>query len=443
MVVKGNLHANGQKLAAYLITGKKGERAELVELRGFASSGIRDVFIDVHIQADEIRQCEKPFFHSYIRLPEGEGLFREQWKHVADRIEKQLGFDGQGRAIAFHHQPGGNTHMHIVWSRIDLEQRRARDPGLYKNKLKEISRQLECELGLTRISSERLSGSKARAPGREEFEQARRLGTDVAHIREAIRACWDTADNGRSFMAVLTMHGLVLARGERRDFVVVDHAGGLHALSKRITGATAAQIRTRLADLDPAALPSVGQAKEQQAKNPEPDDTHLPVAGGKVARLDPVTLSSSSEMVNSIGISPRSSASNAPAIIITMRPATGAVERPEVAVAPEVPERQGAASAATVSVPAARKSWKLAARKLVQREPAAPKPRRRRRGDVRGTFGAAAKMTIRQAVELMGVVRTGSFLSDTLDWLNLWDNNAGHVNDELHHSPDTHLSLRL
>ena len=209
----------------------------------------------------------KPFFHSYIRLPENEELFREQWKHVADRIEKQLGFEGQGRAIAFHHQPGGNTHMHIAWSRIDLEQRRARDPGLYKNKLKEIARQLECELGLTRISSERPAGRKTRAPGRKEFEQARRLGTGIAGIREAIRACWDSADNGRSFMAALAAHGLVLARGERRDFVIIDHAGGLHALSKRITGATAAEIRTRLADLDPAALPTVSQAKTQQAEN--------------------------------------------------------------------------------------------------------------------------------------------------------------------------------
>ena len=49
MVVKGNLHADGRKLAAYLITGKKGERAELVELRGFASSDIREAFIDIHI----------------------------------------------------------------------------------------------------------------------------------------------------------------------------------------------------------------------------------------------------------------------------------------------------------------------------------------------------------------------------------------------------------
>src|SRR3954471_7699020 len=291
MVVKGNLHADGQKLAAYLITGKKGERAELIELRGFASSDIRDAFIDVHIQAAEATQCEKPFFHSYVRLPEDEELFREQWKHAADRIEKQLGFDGQGRAIAFHHQPGGNTHMHIAWSRIDLEQHRARDPGLYKNKLKEIARELECELGLTRISSERPAGHKTRAPGRKEFEQARRLGTGIAGIREAIRACWDSAKNGRSFMAALAAHGLVLARGERRDFVIIDHAGGLHALSKRITGATAAQIRARLADLDPAALPSVGQVKMQQAESPEPDSALGPIVVGNVAWLDPVTPS--------------------------------------------------------------------------------------------------------------------------------------------------------
>src|SRR3954447_17585304 len=208
---------------------------------------------------------------SYVRLPEDEELFRGQWKHVADRIEKQLGFEGQGRAIAFHHQPGGNTHMHIAWSRIDLEQHRTRDPGLYKNKLKEISRQLECELGLTRISSERPAGGKTRAPGRKEFEQARRLGTDIAGIREAIRACFDATENGRSFTALLASHGLVLARGERRDFVVIDHAGGLHALSKRITGATAAEIRMRLADLDPAKFPSVSQAKTEQAENPERD----------------------------------------------------------------------------------------------------------------------------------------------------------------------------
>jgi hypothetical protein len=441
MIVKGNLHADGQKLAAYLITGKMGERAELVELRGFASSDIRAAFIGVHMHA-ATTQCVKPFFHSYIRLPENEELFREQWKHVADRIEKQLGFEGQGRAIAFHHQPGGNTHMHITWSRIDLEQRRARDPGLYKNKLKEISRQLECELGLTRISSERSAGSRTRAPGRKEFEQARRLGTDVAGIREAIRACWDSAENGRSFVTVLATHGLVLARGERRDFVVVDHAGGLHALSKRITGATAAEIRTRLADLDPATLPTASQPKAEQAENPERDDTHLPIAGGNVARLDPVTPTSSSQMANYPVIPSRPPAPAAPAIITAMPAAPAAVERPEVAAAPIALEQERAAPTATARAPSAQKSWKLVARKLVKREPAAPKPRRRRRGDARDVFRAVAKITIRQAVEFLTAGRASAFLSDTLDWLNLWD-DASHANDDLHYSDNAHLSPRL
>jgi hypothetical protein len=441
MIVKGNLHANGQKLAAYLITGKMGERAELVELRGFAFPDMRAAFIGVHTHA-AATQCVKPFFHSYVRLPENEELFREQWQHIADRIEKQLGFDGQSRAIAFHHQPGGNTHMHIAWSRIDLEQRRARDPGLYKNKLKEISRQLECELGLTRISSEWPAGSKTRAPGRKEFEQARRLGTDLSGIREVIRTCWDIAENGRSFMTALAMRGLVLARGERRDFVVLDHAGGLHALSKRITGAKAAEIRARLADLDPTTLPSVSQAKTEQAENSEPADTHLLIADGNVVRLDPVTPKAAASMANSLGIPPRPRAPAAPAIIDAAPSAVAAVERPEVAAAPVAPEQERAAPTATTCAPSAQKSWKLAARNLVQREPAASKPRRRRRGDARGTFRAAAKMTLRQAVELVAVVRAGSFLSDTLDWLNLWENNT-QTNDGLHYSGESHLSPRL
>ena len=266
MIAKANLHAHGQKLAAYLITGKMGERAELVELRGFASSNIREAFLDVQIQSEATR-CEKPFFHCYVRLPDGEGLAREQWQHIADRIEKQLGFEGQGRAVAFHHDRAGlETHMHMAWSRIDLDDMRAIDPGLYKNKLKEVSRQLERELGLTRLSSERDPNHKTLAPGRDEFEQSRRLGTDIRAIREDIRDCWERSDSGKSFIAALAERGHILARGDRRDFVVVDPAGGDHALGKRITGATAAETRTRLADIDKARLPSVEEAKAAQAE---------------------------------------------------------------------------------------------------------------------------------------------------------------------------------
>src|SRR5271165_6027286 len=138
MIAKGNLHAHGAKLASYLTTTYADERAELVELRGFAASTIREAFLDVQMQA-AATQATKPFFHAYVRLPEGEAaekLTRELWLTFADRLEQRLGFDGQPRAVSFHHDlDTSEKHMHIAWSRIDLESLTAIDPGLYKKKM--------------------------------------------------------------------------------------------------------------------------------------------------------------------------------------------------------------------------------------------------------------------------------------------------------------------
>lgn len=80
-------------------------------------------------------------------------------------------------------------------------------------------------------------------------------------FREAIRACYDASENGMDFDAALAREGLMLAQGEKRDFIVIDHAGGIHALGKRILGESAAQIRQRLSDLDRDELPTAEQAR--------------------------------------------------------------------------------------------------------------------------------------------------------------------------------------
>jgi hypothetical protein len=56
----------------------------------------------------------------------------------------------------------------------------------------------------------------------------------------------------------------MLATGDRRDCFVVVDPGGHHALDKKLTGLTLAEIRRRLADLDRAQLPDVGQAQRMQ-----------------------------------------------------------------------------------------------------------------------------------------------------------------------------------
>lgn len=274
MIAKGTTHNNGAKLATYLITGKGNERATLFQLRGFASNDIREAFRSVHVMAEATR-AEQPFFHVQVRTPDEENLTPQQWERVADRIESKLGLTGQPRAIAFHTSADtGHAHMHIAWSRIDDETMTARALPFYKLRLKEVCRELEIELGLIRVTNER--GGPSLSPTRAEFEQARRLGIDIHSIRTTIRECWDHSDNGRSFLAALAEKDLTLARGTQRDFLVIDRAGGIHSLGKRILGHSAAEVRARLSDLKD--LPGLEQVRTQlgcPVRTPELDRVAL------------------------------------------------------------------------------------------------------------------------------------------------------------------------
>jgi hypothetical protein len=185
---------------------------------------------------------------------------------VLDREEKRLGFSGHARVWSFHiDEATGGKHLHAAWFRIDPETNRAHDPGLFKLRLMEVARWAEKEFGLRELSNARQPHDRARAPERSEMEESRRLGTDVRAIRTAILDCFEHADGGKAFKAALEERGLMLADGDRRDcFVVVDQAGGQHALNKKLTGQTLAETRARLADLDRGQLPSVEQAQDIQ-----------------------------------------------------------------------------------------------------------------------------------------------------------------------------------
>ncbi len=292
MIAKGTTHDSGGRLATYMVTGKPGERAELWQLRGFASDDIKDAFRSVHVMAAGTR-CEQPFFHVQVRNPEHEHLTRAEWERVANRVESKLGLSDQPRAIAFHlDEETGHEHMHVAWSRIDDESLTAKSLPFFKLRLKEVSRELETELGLTPVSSERRG--PVMAPSRDEEEQSRRLNVDLRDVRQTIREAWERSDNGHSFRAALAEEGLTLAKGDKRDFIVIDQEGGINALGKRIIGNSAAEIRIRTADLDRDQLPTIEQAREQneraraagvetaapkpqaKATQPEPDITYDP-----------------------------------------------------------------------------------------------------------------------------------------------------------------------
>jgi hypothetical protein len=279
MIAKGTTHNNGARLAAYMETSKEGEHAVLWQLRGFGATTIRDAFRDVQIMAGATK-AQQPFFHVQVRNREGETLTRAQWELAADRIERMLGLTGQPRAIAFHtYEHNGDEHMHVAWSRIDQDRLTARPLPFFKGRLKKISRELELHFALEPVTNQR-EGRIKYAPTKAQEEQARRLGLDIHEVRNTIRNCWDRSDCGASFQAALEHEGLTLAQGERRDFVVIDSAGGTHALGKRILDMTATEIRKRLSDLSRDELPTVEmvrvflheaeQEKQKPREKPEP-----------------------------------------------------------------------------------------------------------------------------------------------------------------------------
>jgi hypothetical protein len=243
-----------------------------VDMRGFGTtSDLREAFRIEAMRAHDGTKAEKPFFHVHFRGAAGEGskLNQPQWAEIADRCDRALGLRFQPRAASFHIDgKTGDRHLHLAYSLVAVTsegQGFVKKVGLYKNKLKRLSREIEKDFGLKVVSNERQPGNIAKAANRREFEESRRLGTDIHAVRAAILDSFTKSDTGKSFAAAMQAQGFEIAAGDRREcFVVVDHAGGQHALNKKLTGKTLAEIRQRLSDLDRAQLPSVEKAQAIQ-----------------------------------------------------------------------------------------------------------------------------------------------------------------------------------
>jgi hypothetical protein len=229
MIIKGNRHSNGAKLAAYLLDGgRHGERVAAPELHGFGlhPDDISKSFCSLDAIASG-KGIENPLFHIQIRLPEGEQMTREQWDQTTARTLKTAGLQGQPYARVFHtDEKTGEIHCHLGVSLIDEQTHHAKAVPFYKLRFKALARKLEVEFDLTRVKNERDSPIKYAATKNEE-RQAQRLGVDKDAIRNTIRACWERSDCGRSFDDALANEGMILAQGTRRDYVIIDHAGGI------------------------------------------------------------------------------------------------------------------------------------------------------------------------------------------------------------------------
>lgn len=302
MILSASVRGNAPQLARYLLAAGENERVALLEMRGFADASLAEAFGELEDVASGTR-CDRHLYHLTVNTRREERLTPEQRARALDRIEAELGFAGQPRAVVLHEKKG-REHLHVVWSRIDVERMTAISDSFNYRRHELVARELEREFGHERVQGAHAERERVerprRNPSRDEKEQAKRTGIGRDDARALITPLWHQADSGKSFAAALDEKGWILAPGDRRDFVVVDPASEPHSLSRCVEGVRAKEVRARMAEIDPATLPTLEAARAiQDARQralttttadlvqesvPMPSDPAMPVPDEQEAR---------------------------------------------------------------------------------------------------------------------------------------------------------------
>jgi hypothetical protein len=95
-------------------------------------------------------RCEKPLYHAAISPEPPHRLTPEQRAEAIDALEQKLGLTDHARVVVMHEKEG-REHIHVVWSRIDLEHMRSVSDSHNYRKHEEVARDLERRFGHDRV----------------------------------------------------------------------------------------------------------------------------------------------------------------------------------------------------------------------------------------------------------------------------------------------------
>ncbi|MBF0554853.1 MAG: relaxase/mobilization nuclease domain-containing protein [Nitrospirae bacterium] len=269
MIIKGSSRAGAAGLSKHLQNAKTNERVTLQETSWTLAKDITGALHEMDAIAAGGR-CKAFMYHAQINPKADEHLTPEQWQKAVDTLEKNLGLEGHQRVVV-EHVKDGRQHYHVVWNRLDVETLKSVSMSWNYRTHELTARQLEKEFQLERVQGvhvEREEGKTrgADTPERWEFEHGQKSGLDPLQIKAEVSELWRASKTGQEFAAALEESGYILAKGDRRDFCIIDEPGDYHSLARRLEGVKAAEVREHMKDVDRASLPTVAEAKEMQSE---------------------------------------------------------------------------------------------------------------------------------------------------------------------------------
>lgn len=257
MILDGNQRGSCMEMARHLLNGDENDHVEVFEVRGFLSDDIMGAMKEVDAVCRGTRAL-KPLFSVSFSPPPNESVRIETFETALARVEERHGLTGQPRVVVFH-EKNGRRHCHAVWSRIDADTMTAIPLPFFKMKLRDVSREMFIENGWRMPRG--LMNSQERDLRNftlDQWQQAKRIGTNAAELRQIMQECYAVSDTRQAFAKALEERGLYLAKGDRRGHVAVTYEGEVLSVA-RYTGRKAKEIEARLGSADD--LPTVDETR--------------------------------------------------------------------------------------------------------------------------------------------------------------------------------------
>jgi Relaxase/Mobilisation nuclease domain len=290
MVITGRKRGGPRQLADYLMDKGENEYVHVCEIGCFVAKTIPDALAEMWAVADGCK-AKDFLYHVTLNPRPGVTLTEEQWKESVDTLEKKLNLVGHQRVVV-EHVKKGRTHRHVAWNRVDPKTGRVKKLSFDKRTLRATALELGDKFGLTATSN------KGQSYKRGEIERGKRTGIDPKVVKAEVTALWNRSKSGKEFITNLAKHGYILARGDKSQFVLIDKAGSVHGLTRRIHGATAKTVRRGMADIDIKTLPTIAEVRswikasqpkytprrKSSAKGKSGTSAHIYIRGGKSGR---------------------------------------------------------------------------------------------------------------------------------------------------------------
>lgn len=241
----------------------KNEQATVLEILGTQQSGLRGALREMEAVGLNTTASQQVLYHAQIAPAFADEMSREQFVEAADRLGKALKLDGQPRALVLHKYQG-HEHLHIVWSRADVERGQVVSNSWDRVQHHRLCRTLELEWGLQVVPSGYGSGSHSRNQQSRDTEErqntrlrevARRDGKpfrekDIA--AQEIAWCYDNSTDGKTLAAQLKEMGYVLSVG-KTGYVATDEQSGATYSIARYAGVKRDEVRAKCADIENTA----------------------------------------------------------------------------------------------------------------------------------------------------------------------------------------------